>query len=71
MKTMESSLAGMCCLECATSVEHEVARLKGVKEARVDWKLKNITVKYDEKIIKNDLIESKIRDVIKRTENPF
>jgi copper chaperone CopZ len=68
MKRVELSLAGLCCYSCATTVEKEVARLKGVRNAFADWKKKVMTVEFDEKLTDKKAIEAKMAEVVKRFE---
>ncbi len=68
MKKIELSLAGICCLSCATTVEKQLARVKGVKKAFTDYKKKVILVEYDEKLTDKKAIEAKKAEVVKRFE---
>jgi copper chaperone CopZ len=68
MKKIDIDVKSVCCLQCATTIEKEVARLKGVKEAVTDWDKKKLTVKYSEAEIEKPAIMAKFREVLKRFE---
>lgn len=59
----------VCCYQCATTIEKEVLRLKGMKSAEVDYKKGLMSVEYDEKAVKKAEIEGKANEVLKRFEN--
>ena len=70
MMKEDFKIGNICCKECASSIEKEVSRLKGVKVAMLDWKEKTMAVEYDDSVVKRETIEEKIAEVIKRTEEP-
>jgi copper chaperone CopZ len=59
---------GLCCYSCATTVEKEVARIKGVKSALSDYKKKIMSIEYDEKVVDRVTLEAKMAEVMKRFE---
>ena len=59
----------VCCYQCATTIEKEVLRLKGMKNAEVDYKKGLMSVEYDEKVVEKSAIQNKAEEVLKRFEN--
>lgn len=66
MKKDEIKLEKMCCYSCATTVEKELTRLEGIKEALVDFPNKTMVVEYDENVVDKTIIEAKAKEVIDR-----
>ena len=66
MKKEELRVDGMCCFSCATTIEREVCRLKGVKGAIVDYKKGMMTVEYDESLADKAKIQDAAQTVIRR-----
>ncbi|MCK9235067.1 MAG: heavy metal-associated domain-containing protein [Acholeplasmataceae bacterium] len=54
MKTVEFSVQGMTCFGCAQGVQRAVSRHKGVQEAIASNIDKNVIVKYDETLVKDE-----------------
>ena len=59
MLTQLFHIKGMICGACAFSIQKHFARLKGVKEASVNYSKQEIKIRYDERSLhENKLIES-------------
>jgi copper chaperone CopZ len=68
MRKEELKVESLCCYSCATTVEKELLRLKGVKMALSDHKKKTMTVEYDENLVDRRAIEARIAEVLGRFE---
>jgi copper chaperone CopZ len=68
MRKEELHVPGLCCYSCATTVEKQLCRLKGVKSALSDYKKKTMTVEYDERFVDRKAIESLMDEVLHRFE---
>ncbi len=68
MRKEELNVQGLCCYSCATTVEKELCRLKGVRSAVSDHKRKTMTVEYDECQVDRKAIEARIDEVLHRFE---
>lgn len=69
MKKDEIKMESICCLQCATTVEKEVARLNGIKDAIADYGTKTLLVEYSEAVIDRAAIESRVKEVLRRFES--
>jgi len=68
MMKEELKVEALCCYSCATTVEKELLRLKGVKIALSDYKKKTMTVEYDDGLVNRRAIEARIAEVLGRFE---
>lgn len=59
----------ICCYQCGTTIEKEVLRLKGMKNAEMEYKKGLMVVEYDEKQVDMAAIQKKAEEVLKRFEN--
>ena len=66
MKKDRIKLANICCYSCATTVEKEIVRLDGIRDALIDYQNGTMDVEYDESKIDIATIEEKSKEVIKR-----
>lgn len=58
----------VCCYQCATTIEKEVMRLTGMKNAEMEYKKGLMTVEYDEKVVNKLAIQKKAEEVLRRFE---
>jgi len=66
MKKDQIRLKNICCYSCATTVEKEIVRLDGIKDALIDFQNGTMDIEYDESKIDIATIEEKSKEVIKR-----
>jgi copper chaperone CopZ len=57
------AIAGLHCPPCTRTVESSLARVKGIKSAKVDWATKSAKVQFDENVIS----ATQVADAVART----
>jgi len=70
LKKEEVKYENICCLSCATTIEKEIVRMDGIKDALIEYNSKTMvatmSVKYDEEKTDMDKIDEKAKLVISR-----
>ena len=70
-KQLTLPVSGMTCANCVATVERNVRKLDGVKEANVNFASERVTLVYDDALLKPDAVIARIRkagyDVPQRT----
>lgn len=68
-KKAEIKVSGMACAECALTIKKTLNKVEGVDEAKVNFRTKRATIKYDPDKVKLSELEKAIEntgyDVIK------
>ena len=62
MKKENFDIQGMTCSSCSAHVEKAVKKLEGIQEVNVNLLSNNMTVRYNEDIIKNDEIIKAVKE---------
>ena len=60
-QTLNLTVQGMTCGNCARSVERKLAATPGVKKASVDLQSTRATVEYDPELVKPEALANAIR----------
>jgi copper chaperone CopZ len=53
-------ITGLHCPPCTRTVESSLARVQGVRSAKVDWKTKNARIEFDEKVLPAQTLAQRI-----------
>ena len=61
MKKILLSVEGMTCFACSNGLEKYLNKQKGIFEAHVNLVLSNVTILYDEKLVKKSSLEEYIK----------
>jgi Cu+-exporting ATPase len=62
-RTLNLSVRGMTCGNCARSVECKLASMPGVTKASVDLQTSRATVEYDGDLVKPDVLVNAVRQL--------
>ena len=55
-------VTGMGCDACVTRVKKAVSSIEGVERAEVDLALEQLTVEYDEKLVRFEILKDAVED---------
>ena len=62
-RTLQLSVKGMTCSNCARSVERTLASTPGVTKATVDLKAEQANVEYNEDLVKPEVLAKAVREL--------
>ncbi len=62
-ETVNLTVQGMTCGNCARSVERKLASTPGVTKAKVDLEAARATVEYDVDLVKPDVLANAVRQL--------
>ncbi|HEY1238921.1 MAG TPA: heavy metal-associated domain-containing protein [Bryobacteraceae bacterium] len=62
-RTLQLTVKGMTCNNCAQSVERTLASTPGVTKATVDLKTERANVEYNEDLVKPEVLEKAVREL--------
>jgi Cu+-exporting ATPase len=62
-ETVNLTVQGMTCGNCARSVERKLASTPGVTKAKVDLETARATVEYDADLVKPDVLANAVRQL--------
>ena len=62
-RTLQLTVKGMTCNNCARSVERTLASTPGVTKATVDLKNERANVEYNEDLVKPEVLEKAVREL--------
>jgi len=62
-RTLQLTVKGMTCNNCARSVERTLASTPGVTKATVDLKAERANVEYNEDLVKPEVLEKAVREL--------
>jgi len=63
VETLNLSVRGMTCANCARSVERKLAGVPGVTKASVSLEAASATVEYDTQIVKPEMFAKAVREL--------
>jgi len=63
MQTLNLTVRGMTCGNCARSVERKLASTPGVTKAAVDLQGARATIEYDIDLVKPEVLENAVRQL--------
>jgi len=62
-ETLNMTVRGMTCANCARTVERTLSSTPGVTKATVDLQASRATVEYDTAMVKPEVISNAVRDL--------
>jgi copper ion binding protein len=63
VKTLNLSVRGMTCANCARSVERKLGGVPGVTKASVNLEAASATVEYDTELVKPEMFAKAVREL--------
>jgi copper ion binding protein len=63
VKTLNLSVRGMTCANCARSVERKLGSVPGVTKASVSLEAASATVEYDTELVKPEMFAKAVREL--------
>jgi copper chaperone CopZ len=63
VETLNMTVRGMTCGNCARGIERKLASTPGVTKASVDLETTRAMVEYDTKLVKPDVLTKAVRDL--------